>query len=253
LLAENELKSLLGYSSTNAWNQQLLPTDPLFVLPEAFDLLQSWQSGSSARPDVAQMRQDVEKSEIDLKYRRNQLFPSLDFVAGYGRKGASTEQAPPPLQASASLSDAFDQISDAAAPNDLLGIIFSVPLGRAAERGNYRSSKLLKEQAILRLKQREEFALREIADALFIAKTNLERVSLARRAREFAERALEAEEQKLAGGKSTVFFVLQLQGDVANAASTEIRAKADYNKALSQLNFADATLLEKRGIQVKFE
>ena len=95
--------------------------------------------------------------------------------------------------------------------------------------------------------------MREISDALRTARASLERVSLTRRAREFSERALEAEERKLAGGKSTVFFVLQLQGDFAGAQSAELRAKADYNRAVSQLAFVEASTLERRNISVEIK
>lgn len=94
--------------------------------------------------------------------------------------------------------------------------------------------------------------MREISDALNSARSGLERLRAAGRAVEFARTALTAEERKLAGGKSTLFFVLQLQRDLATAESTEIRAKADYNKAVSQLQFADATLLETHQIAIEF-
>jgi outer membrane protein len=103
----------------------------------------------------------------------------------------------------------------------------------------------------LRVKQQEELVMREISDALHTARASLERVSLTRRAREFSESALEAEERKLAGGKSTVFFVLQLQGDLAGTRSAELRAKADYNRAVSQLAFVEAGTLERSHISIE--
>ena len=252
-LAENTLKTLLGDSWTNTVDIRLRPTDPLLAVPQAFDLMESWKRGLAHRADLAQLKQNVEKSEIDVKYRRNQLFPSLDLVAGYGRKGAGTEQLLPPLEASASLSSAFDQVRDGVAPNEMVGVLFSIPLGRSMERANYRASKQLREQTRLRVKQQEELVMREISDALHTARASLEHVSLTRRAREFSEKALAAEERKLAGGKSTVFFVLQLQGDFASAKSAELRAKADYNRAVSQLAFVEANTLERSNISMEIK
>ena len=65
--------------------------------------------------------------------------------------------------------------------------------------------------------------------------------------------ALEAEEQKLRGGTGSVFLVLQAQADLARARITEIAAKRDYNKALSQLYFTEGTLLEKIQFEVRFQ
>jgi outer membrane protein TolC len=252
-LAENELKSLLGDTWTNSIHLRLEPSDPLLTLPETFDLQECWKRGLSNRHDLAQLRQDVAKAATDLKYRRNQLFPSLDFVAGHSRKGASTEQLLPPLNPSASLSTARDQISDGDAPSDMLGLVLSVPLGRTAERANFRASKHAKAQAELRVKQFEEQVMREISDAVHTTRSRLDRVALTRRARELSQSALEAEEQKLAGGKSTLFFVLQLQNDLASARSAEVRAKADYNQALSQLYFAEGSLLDQRSVNVEIQ
>ena len=250
-LAENELKSLLGDSWTNSVDVRLLPAESLLVLPEEFDLRLSWQRGLTNRPDLAQFREESEKAGIDLKYRRNQLFPALDLVASHTRKGASTGQLLPPLSPAASLSAAGGQIADGDAPSDVLGIVLSLPLSRVSERGNYRISKHTRAQAELRVKQYEEQVLREISDAVHTARARLERVALTRRARELSDAALEAEGQKFAGGKSTLFFVLQLQSDAAATRSIELRAKADYNQAVSQLRFAEATLLENKGIAVE--
>ncbi len=80
----------------------------------------------------------------------------------------------------------------------------SIPLSLTAERGNYRVSRSLKAQAVLLLKQKEELVLREVSDALGTAQASLERVAATRRAVEHYQAALRAEEQKLAGGTSTV-------------------------------------------------
>jgi outer membrane protein TolC len=135
----------------------------------------------------------------------------------------------------------------------MVGVIFTMPLSRSAERANHRASTQLKAQAELRVKQAEEQVMREISDAVHTARARLERVSLTRRARELSEGALESEEQKLAGGKSTLFFVLQLQNDLASARSAELRAKADYNQALAQMRHAEASSLEHAGLTLEFQ
>ncbi|MGC8990018.1 MAG: TolC family protein, partial [Verrucomicrobiia bacterium] len=63
----------------------------------------------------------------------------------------------------------------------------------------------------------------------------------------------EAEQQKLAVGQSTFYVVLQLQGDLAAARSQEARAKADYNKSLSMLHRAEASLLERHKIDIEYK
>jgi HAE1 family hydrophobic/amphiphilic exporter-1 len=252
-LAENQLKTLLGDDFVSSVGVSLMPADRLVVVPGVFELQQSWQEGLADRPDLAQMRIDLEKADLDLKYRKNQLYPGLDLVAGYGRRGSSTRRASPPDSAVASLTGAFEQVWDGIAPNDMIGVIFSVPLSRAKERANYRGSRELREQLQLRIKQREELALREIDDALKTAMSNLDRVSATHKAAEYAKAAVEAEQVKLAAGRSTPYVVLQLQGDMATAESTECLARAEYLKSLSQLHFAEGSTLQKNGIVLELK
>lgn len=244
-LAENELRTMLGAAWTNSADVRLEAADSLLAVPQKFSLQDSWQQGLAHRPDLAQFREDVSKASIDLKYRRNQLFPALDVVASHVRRGSDTQQTLPPTQPSASFPAARSQIENGDAPTDLVGVIFTLPLGLARERADFRASKQLKQQAELRLKQYEELVMRQISDALYTTRAQLDQVTLTRRARELSEAALDAENQKLTGGKSTVFLVLEMQNDLATARATELRAKADYNKTRSQLRFAEATLLEQ--------
>jgi outer membrane protein TolC len=240
-LAENNLRMVLGHSQ-EAWARNLpRPAESLIVLPQTLNLSDSWKKGLEARPDLAQLREDVARNTLNVRYRYNQLFPSLDVVASYGRRGASPINNAP---GSGSLSEAMDQIEDGDAPNDMVGVVLSFPLSRKAERNNYQVGKYLKEQAQLRVKQKEEVVLREIADAYRQSDSAFKRVGAARRARDAAQAALDAEQQKLDSGKSSVFFVLTLQGDLAQAESAEVRARADYNQSLSRLRLAEGTILE---------
>jgi outer membrane protein TolC len=247
-LAENDLRTHLGDSFTNQLQFELVPIDPLVLVPVYPDLAGSWRHGLSQRPDLLLFREEIAKANLNIRFRRNQLFPALDLVGGYGRKGASVAQMPPPLSADASRDDAFDQLRDGSAPSDMIGIAFSVPLSLTSERANYRLAKQFRAQAELRLKQKEELVLREISDAFHTVRTSLERAQAATRGVEHSRAAVEAEERRLAGGKSTLFLVLELQDQLADLQAEAIRAAADYNRALSQLNLADGSILEKNTV-----
>ncbi|MCL4179236.1 MAG: TolC family protein [Verrucomicrobia bacterium] len=250
-LAENDLRTHLGDSFTNQLQFNLVPLDPLLLTSSCSDLAGSWRNGLAHRPDLLQFREEIAKANLNLSYRRNQLFPALDLVGGYGRKGASVAQMPPPLSANASPDEAFDQLRDGTAPSDMIGIAFSVPLSLASERANYRLGKHYRAQAELRLKQKEELVLREISDAFHTVQTSLERAQAAAHGVDHARAAAQAEERRLAGGKSTLFLVLELQDQLVNLQAAAIRATADYNRAVSQLAFADGSSLEKNAIQVE--
>jgi outer membrane protein TolC len=251
-LAGNNLKTLMGNSGPT-WDEQLLrPLDPLVAVSEPFDLNTSWQQAIARRPDLVQLMKEVEKASLNLKFRRNQLFPAVDLIGSYGRRGANAVQAFPPDKPVASAGEAFGQIGSGDAPSDMIGVMLTVPLMRTSDRAQYRIGKELKKQAELLVKQKEELILREISDAIHTARFGLDRVRAARRAVEFAEAALAAEEQKLTGGRSSIIFVLQFQTDLVVARAAEIQARADYNKAVSQLHFAEGRLLERSKVELEF-
>lgn len=252
-LAEHDLRLLLGDFATNRSSVTILPTDRLLVVPERYDMDESWQRGLTQRPDLLQIREEIAIAKQQIHFARNQLFPSLDLVAGYNRRGASAVQSYPPTRAEASLIDAWDQLADGVAPTEMVGVTLTLPLGFSAERAGLRASRRLEAQAQLRLQQKQELIMREIADAVVCARSGWERVRAARKAAVLSREALEAEERKLAGGKSEIFIVLQMQNDLALARSAEALAEADSLKARSQLHFAEGSLLEQFRIQIHFE
>ena len=252
-LAENLLRTAMGDSFTNQLTTRWFPADHLFLIPADFDLGQSWSRGVSLRPDLAQMRINVDKANLTVRYWRNQLFPALDLIGAYGRRGASTAQDVPPFTPEASMSEAWGQVTGGDAPRDMVGIALTFPLSGQSQRGSLKASKHLKAQAEIFVKQREELVLREISDAFYTAQTSYARAQAARDAVQYARSASDAEEKRLAGGTSSIFFVLQLQNDLVRSQLVEARARSDYNKALAQLHFAEGTSLERHQIRIEME
>lgn len=106
---------------------------------------------------------------------------------------------------------------------------------------------------LLQLKQLEQRIIVEIDNAVRQARTAFEKIESTRQARLYAESALDAEQKKLENGRSTSFFVLQLQRDLTAARSAEIRALADYNKTLANLALSEGTTLEKNNIGLELK
>jgi outer membrane protein TolC len=252
-LASNTLRTLLGVTPDQWSSDFMVPTDKLLTVPEIFDLSGSWRTGLRQRPDLLQLAINLETADLTIKFRRNQLFPTLNLFGSYGLKGSDAIQAFPPTEPEARSSLAFRQIENQDAVNSTVGVVFSVPLTSRAERANYKASKELKQQAELLLKQKEEFVLREISDALDAAKFSYERAQAAREAVQFAEEALKAEEERRRTGAGSLDLVLDAQADLANSRLIESTARRDYNRAISQLYYAEGSLLERIQLDVRFK
>ena len=236
---QNLLKKLIT-DDYKVWHDvDIQPSEKLIAIPEKFNLLESWQRGMTLRPDLLQSRVEVERRDIILKYDKNQLFPQLDLIGSYGRNGLERH-----------FNDSLNDISNDSNPAYSYGVRFSIPLSNRGPRNAYKAAKAQKEQALLQLKQLEETILVQIDDAVKRAQFSCQRVDATKQARLYAGAALEAEQKKLENGKSTSFIVLQLQKDLTSARAQEIRALADYNKALAQLAFDEGTVFERNHLTV---
>ena len=237
---QNVLKSLLSDNMAE-WQDVLVePTDEMTAPAAALDRQSSWQKGLTQRPDFLQARLNLERLGYLLKFNRNQLYPQLDLVGSYGFSGAGREYA-----------GVFGDIRRRDSPSYSFGAVVSIPLGNSTARNNYKISKAEQQQALVKLKKLEQDIMLQIEDAVRLAQTNFERVGTTRLAREFADVALQAEQTKLENGRSTSFFVLQLQRDLTAARTAEIQALADYNKALAQLALSEGSVFERNNLNLK--
>jgi outer membrane protein TolC len=240
--SQTTMKSLICDDYAKFQPITLRPTEAIVAVSESFDLQESWNRGLRQRPEMLSARLDLEKRGLSLKYFRNQVYPQLDVVGSYGYAGSRSE-----------FSGVLGDVQRGNQPYYSYGLTFSIPLGNVSARAQAKQGKLNVEQGLLAVKKKEQDIMVEIDNAIRAVQSTFERVSATHAAREFAEDALAAEQKKLENGKSTSFVVLQLQGNLTTARSAEIRALADYKKALAAEAFAEATTLERRKIDVKLK
>jgi outer membrane protein TolC len=235
---QNALKRLLT-DDFKAWvDLDLEPTDALAAAPVRTDRAASFLNAMKNRPDLIEARLAVEKNDVVVKFRFNQLFPTLDALAGYGSQTIANDY-------SSALGEAFRF-----RPNYYYGVVLSFPLYPLSERGHYRASKGEKALAELQLKEAEQDILVEVADLVNRIESRFSQVGSTRKARAYAEAALDAEQKKMVNGLSTGFFVLQLQETLTAARTAEVLALADYDRVLAQLAFAEGGILERHRLKI---
>jgi outer membrane protein TolC len=243
--AERVLKALLS-DDYNVWmDVRIEPTEALLAIPQTLDLQSGWRRGLEQRPDLQQARYQIEIQTKRISYGRNQLFPQLDLFGDYGYTGSTiTEDG---------IGAGLPQITDRENPNYTYGVSISLPLANTGARNALKSAKVTKEQLQLQLRQLEQRALITIENSMSDARIGYERVGVTHQATLYAEAALQAEQTKLEKGKSTTFVVLQLQTDLTQARSAEIRALADYNIYLARLAQNEGSTLDRRKIDLEFQ
>src|ERR1039458_4810015 len=235
--------SLIGLLTDDfkAWAaDDMQPTDTLKSLPVEVSRQNSFQSALSSRPDLIEARLAVEKTGAMVKFRLNQIFPSLDLVGGYGGLGNQTDPSPA-LNGAVSFQN----------PEYSYGVVVSFPLGNVSERNNYPARSEERRIAELQLKKAEQEVLIQVADCISRVESGFSQVTSTQKAATYAEAALNAEITKLQNGLSTSFVILQFQEILTTARTAEVRAEVDYNKALAQLAFAEGTILERHHLSLE--
>jgi outer membrane protein len=267
-VAENILKNLIT-DNYELWHaSQIVPTERLVAVPEDLDLGASWLTGVSSRPDLLSLTERLERQGVVVKYQHNQLFPSLDLVGSLGRAGIDnklntivitnvTPRPGPDIRRvivvpgrDANFTDVLDDIATDNNPRYSYGIVFSMPLSFRRERNEYKAAKAEQESLKAQYTQLRQNILIQIENAVTEIRANFERVQATRQAAIFAEAALDAETKRMEAGRSTPFNVLQFQRDLTDARTAEIRALADYNRALTRLSFAEGSILTRNRITV---
>jgi outer membrane protein TolC len=237
---ENELKLFISGEVYKLRDVEIIPKDPPGLSPLRPALDQSIKRALELRPDYLEVKREIEKKDLEIRYARNQIFPEIDIEASLGYNGFGTD-----------FRDSAENLDNN--PTWTVGVVFRYPLGNNTARGDLKIARMEAEQAFLRLKRLEQEIILDLDIAIKELEADRERFEAAKVSTMLAEDALEAEEVKLEAGLSTTHNVLELQEELEEARNSEIAALIDYRKALTGFFREEGSLLEKKGIEIAGE
>jgi outer membrane protein TolC len=241
--AQDNLRALiLDPGATDFWSTAFEPTDAAPFEEQAIDIDAAVRNALDKRTDLKAAKNSIDRSDINIRYLRNQLLPDVNAQVNYGAVGVGGVQLPVrnPLTGELSIPDpiargfgsALGDVFRSSFPQWTFGVQIGYPLGASTQHANLERAKLEFQQSQTQLKNMELQIATQVRESGRNVQTNQKRVQSARASRELQEKKLEAEEKKQAAGMSTSFFVFQAQRDLAQARTAEIQAISDYNKSL---------------------
>ena len=256
--AELVLKQLIVDGTDDPfWTANLNPVDQPTLDPQPIDLETAIRAALDERTDLARSRRQLDINEVNLLAMRNNTLPAVDLVGTYqlqgqggtryvrsGLGGAVTTKVP------GGLTDAFDQLFDAAFPVWSVQVNVSYPLGQSAADAALARARLQTQQVQAQLRQLELNVATEVTNAVVQVQAIERRIEAAIAARELTQQQLGAEQSRFDAGLTTNFFVVQAQRDLATAQDTELRAILDQQKALVELDRVQRTSLSNAGISI---
>jgi outer membrane protein len=242
-----------GTSDPVLANLHIVPTDPIRV-PATEDTPSSDALVSQAlamRPDLAQASLQVESGEAALKASQNATRPAVDLVANFQTRGSSelpfgtlgtpgTGQITVPADigtAGLRLSRIYQA-----------GIQFNLPLKNHVAEADAARDLLQVRQAQARTQLLSNQVREQVQNAIIALQTARSALGAATQSRIYQEQLVSAERDKLTVGASTNLLVIQQQGYLAQARSTEVSARSVWIKARVALDRAVGNLLDKNGI-----
>jgi outer membrane protein TolC len=259
--AEDRLRTLvMNPSQPDYWTTRLEPTDQPTLTSQPIDVETAVTNALANRTDIAAAKKNMDQTDINLRYYRNQRLPALDVTASYnvvGAAGTLRDVKVDPATGQTIASD-LGARSFTEALRDVLGNDFktwsvqfnvSYPIGRSVADAAVAQGRLQREQQTTALRDLELQVVASVREAGRQVSTSLKRVESTKKARELAEQTLQAEEKRLAVGLSDTFRVLQAQRDLARQRVNELNAVISYNRALVNFEAVQTVPLNGGGIQ----
>jgi outer membrane protein TolC len=257
--AQDELiDRVYGPRLTPTSRLEIEPTDrPESYVTFAVDPELSMQRALERRPELTIAMQQVEQSEIGLKFAKNERLPQLDAVGAYGYTGLAGSPNPSPLFG-APLPDDLLPRDYSGTDNDFFngddnrvwsaGAVLSIPIPNNTARANVAIGELELRRALTNVRRTEQDIVKDVRDAVRNLASALQGVEAAERFVAASAEQLRAEKIRLEHGESTPFDVLLREEDLVTAESQRITALRVYHGSVTALDRAQGTLLEDRGI-----
>ena len=239
--AEDRLRALVfDPDAPDFWLIQIQPSDNPVLQAPAIDVDAALRNALDNRTDLHRLDKDIENTETNIRFYRNQQLPDVNLDINYSLSGLGgtrlvrTGGFPGTIvgEQQTSFGSVLGDIFSNDFPNWTVGVRVAYPLGTSSAKANLEQSRLLRTQADVNRRRLEVQIATEVRSAARRVTANLQRVESTRTARQLTERQLEAEQRKFEVGQTQTFFVFQAQRDLAFARISEQRAILDYGRSL---------------------
>ena len=131
-----------------------------------------------------------------------------------------------------------------------LGLNYSMPWGRHAEKARYRTAQTNLLSRKLQLEQLEQSLLVSVRTSVRAVEANLAAVEIAAKAVELAARQYDQQKARYDAGLSTSRLVLLAQDDLEGNRFQELSARLALRRAVAELNRLEGSSLERFRVQL---
>ena len=211
------------------------------------------------RPERKQAVLQLQNSEIEVQYAKNQRLPILNVTGSYTHSGVGGTQnirdgldptTPIISTIRGGIGDAFADLFSNRSRGYALGFNMQIPLNNGARQAEYARVSVEKKTSEDNIKALDQQIALEVRNAITAVEMNKARVEAAGLTAELAKEQYEAEQRRFEVGASTVRFVLEEQRNMEQMETNENAALVDYRKALVDYDRALGLTLKKNSISI---
>lgn len=251
LTAQTQLRVLLNLQT----NVSIDPTDQQPTLSELPPLLKLLKLAQEHHPQVLIARHQQEVARWSVVSAKNGVLPQLDLTGSFTFAGSGRTFPPRNGQTNTTqlspLARTYETLFDPRYHQFYVGISLKIPLDNRKATSHLASRELELQRSQIQIQLLQRQFILQVSQLHTQATRNKQRLSITEISVLLAQKKLEAEQNKLDVGQSTLFQVLQFQQDLATAKLARLRAFVDYHKTLASLIHATGNILEEYGVVAK--
>ena len=258
IVTQNALKRMLAADlKANVWSLTLIPTDRPQIKGLRITLKEAIGKALERRPELEQVRLEMEKNEVDRAYFKKEGKPSVNLVASFGSIGQSgnyfregTREPNPDNPFFGDFGNSLNQVFGFDYVDYSIGLAVEIPLRNRSNEAQLAQVGIEQRRFLSRMKNQQQMILVDVRNAFESIETQEKRLQAARMARVLSEEKLKGETKRFQAGLSTNFEVLIYQRDLTQTQGQELRALIDYQIALTALEKAMYTIIDDNDIVV---
>ncbi|MCM3872153.1 MAG: TolC family protein [Pyrinomonadaceae bacterium] len=255
-ITENALKQLiLQNKSATEWSNRLKPTDEPSLAPTTVDLKDALAEAFANRPELSRLRVQQDINKIDKQFFKDQTLPRVDLQATvftYGLAGSLVPGATsiPSANLIGGYGQALRNLAGLNTGTVSVGATIQIPLHNRTAKANLATSRIQGEQLNTAIQSQEQAVEVDVRNAVQAVETTQRQVRTARAATRSAEIQLAGEMKRYQAGMSTTFLIFQFEDQLVTARTAELRAEANYNQALANLQRATSVTLRVNSVSI---
>lgn len=256
---EDELRRVIGADLDNyirALDLELAePAEPAGELM-TMDIQAAVDMALKQRPELEALRLQLANDNTSLRVAHNGLQPDLNLSAFYSSSGRGgnaidTSITPPAVLTRGGLGDALDQLGSFDFPSYGFTLSLRLPIKNRVAEADLGSALVAQRRGLYTQRQREQAITLEARSAVHQLEQAKLSMAASKIALDVARKNLEAEQRKYELGAQTIFFVLDAQTQLSAAEQELLRAQIGYQRAVTAVDRATGSLLDRHKVQIK--